>query len=48
LRASWIALPPGVTIRPTRSIASRMATAAETARVPSSPSSQQVMASPEK
>ena len=37
---------PGVTIRPTRSIASRILSAAATARAPSSPSIQQVIASP--
>ena len=40
--------PAGRRIRPTRAIASCIASPAAVARVPSSPSSQQVIASPEK
>lgn len=43
---TWV--PPGVTISPVRSIASSIACAAEAAARPSSPSIQQVIASPEK
>ena len=46
--ASWTVVPPGVWIVPSRAIASCIATAAAVARMPSSPSIQQVMASPEK
>ena len=48
LSASWTSVPAGVRIRPTRAIASCIASPAAVARVPSSPSSQQVIASPEK
>ena len=48
LRASCTTVPPGVVIRPSRAIAPCMAKATATARMPSSPSIQQVMASPEK
>ena len=41
-------MPPGVAISPTRAIASCIANPAAVARAPSSPSSQQVIASPEK
>ncbi len=47
-RASWTVVPAGVWIVPTRAIAACIASAAAVARRPSSPSSQQVMASPEK
>ncbi len=46
--ASRTSAPPGVTIRPVRAIASCMPVAAAQARVPSSPSIQQVIASPAK
>ena len=46
--ASSTVLPPGVTIVPVRPIACCMPSAAAQARVPSSPSIQQVMASPAK
>ena len=46
--SSWTVAPPGVTIVPVRPMASCMRSAAAHARVPSSPSIQQVMASPAK
>ena len=48
LSASRTTVPAGVVISPTRAIASCMANATATARIPSSPSIQQVIASPEK
>ena len=46
--ASVMALPPGVVTDPTRAMAACIASPQAVARVPSSPSIQQVIASPEK
>jgi hypothetical protein len=48
LTARATVAPPGVVIVPTRAIASCIASPQAVARMPSSPSIQQVMASPEK